>query len=186
MVNRTTNFRSRLLLHNQNTANPFAQYSMVGGCLVAAPRWTHTGHLRPDRHPTIPDLPHYTEYAGCAITAGIPVKFGTAHGRSRPDVGSAKRIDVYGSGGVSRPSRIPGESDHNIISLTHLVRPKRNFYSLTICNLDQYLPNGSGKSVQDSPPLIDSNAAPYYQFPFVIRAARSKYGKSVCAVYTHC
>ena len=30
----------------------------------------------------------YTEYAGCAITTGIPVKFGTAHGRSRPEVGN--------------------------------------------------------------------------------------------------
>ena len=43
----------------------------------------------------------YTEYAGCALTAGIPVKFGAAHGRSRPEVGSTKRIDVYGRGGVS-------------------------------------------------------------------------------------
>ena len=52
----------------------------------------------------------YTGYAGCAITAGIPVKFGTAHGRCRPDVGSTKRIDVYGSEGVSRPSLDIGNS----------------------------------------------------------------------------
>ena len=39
----------------------------------------------------------YTEYAGWAVKAGIPVKFGTAHGRSRPEVGRAKCIDVYGS-----------------------------------------------------------------------------------------
>ena len=46
----------------------------------------------------------YTAYAGWAVTAGIPVKFGAAHDRSRPEVGSMKRIDVYGTGGVSRPS----------------------------------------------------------------------------------
>ena len=44
-----------------------------------------------------PSLP-CTEYAGWAVTAGIPVKFDTAHGRSRPEVGSTKCIDVYGSG----------------------------------------------------------------------------------------
>ena len=56
--------------------------------------------------------PHdqYTEDAGCAITRGIPVKFGTSHGRSRPEVGSAKRIDVYGSGEVSWPSLVIGNS----------------------------------------------------------------------------
>ena len=43
----------------------------------------------------------YTEYAGCAITTTIPVKNGTAHGRSRPEVGSTKRIDVYGRKGVN-------------------------------------------------------------------------------------
>ena len=44
-----------------------------------------------------------TEYAGWAVMAHIPVNFGTAHGRSRPEVGSTKRIDLYGSGGVSLP-----------------------------------------------------------------------------------
>ena len=46
-------------------------------------------------------VPGYTKYAGCAITAAIPVKFGTAHGRSRPDVGSAKCIDAYGRNVIS-------------------------------------------------------------------------------------
>ena len=55
-------------------------------------------------------MPLYTEYAGCAITAGIPVNFGTAHGRLRPEVGSRKRIDVYGSGGVSSACRTFGTS----------------------------------------------------------------------------
>ena len=45
----------------------------------------------------------YTEYAGCAITAAIPVKFGTAHGRSRPEVGSTKCIDAYGRGFLALP-----------------------------------------------------------------------------------
>ena len=30
----------------------------------------------------------YTEYAGCAVAAGIPGIFGTAHGRLRPEVGN--------------------------------------------------------------------------------------------------
>ena len=89
---------------------------------------------------------HYTGYAGCAITTGIPVNFDTAHGRSGPEVGSAKCIEAYGSEGVSRPSRILGKPEQNIISPTHVLRPKQNFYSLTICTLDQYLPNGSEKS----------------------------------------
>ena len=46
----------------------------------------------------------YTGYAGWAVTTRIPVKFGTAHGRSRSEVGSMKYTDVYGSRGVSRPS----------------------------------------------------------------------------------
>ena len=44
-----------------------------------------------------------TEHAGCAITTGIPVKFGTSHGRSRPEVGSTKCTDAYGRKGVTPP-----------------------------------------------------------------------------------
>ena len=47
--------------------------------------------------------PSYAVCAGCAITMGIHVKFGTAHGGLRPEVGSTKCIDVNGSGGVSCP-----------------------------------------------------------------------------------
>ena len=50
------------------------------------------------------------EYAGCCVTTGIPVKFGTAHGASRPVVGSTKCIEAYGSRGVSRPSLVIGNS----------------------------------------------------------------------------
>ena len=38
----------------------------------------------------------YTVYAGWAVTAGIALKFVTAHGRSRPEVGSAKCIGACG------------------------------------------------------------------------------------------
>ena len=51
----------------------------------------------------------YTEDAGCAITMGIPMKFHNAHGRSRPEVGSAKCINFYGSGGFPGP----GPTLHN-------------------------------------------------------------------------
>ena len=54
--------------------------------------------------------PLYTEYAGWAVTAGIPVKFGTAHGRSRPEVGSGFPIEAYGNRGVSRPSLVIGNT----------------------------------------------------------------------------
>ena len=74
----------------------------------------------------------YTVYAGCPVTAGIPVKFGTAHGRSRPEVGSAKCIDVYGSGGVSRPSLLLGNSQRNIIAMFDILRTIHNFNSLTV------------------------------------------------------
>ena len=121
----------------------------------------------------------YTAYAGCAVTSIIAVKFGTAHGRSRPEVGSGFPIESYGSRGVSRLSLIIGNSQQKIITPTALLRPKHNFYSLTVCNLDQYLPNGSEKSGVQA---IGINAEAYYQFPFVISAARSKNGKPVCAV----
>ena len=52
----------------------------------------------------------YTGYAGWAVTAAIPVKFGTTHGISRPEVGSTKCIDVYGRGGVSAACRNFGTS----------------------------------------------------------------------------
>ena len=123
----------------------------------------------------------YTEYAGCALTAHIPVKFGTAHGRSRPDVGSAKRIDAYGRKGVTPAPRVFGTSDKKMMTPTLLLGPKHNFHSLTICKLHQYLPNGSENKVLLS---IDSSDVAYYQYPFAVTAARSKYGKPVCAVYT--
>ena len=76
----------------------------------------------------------YTEDAGRAIAMGIPVKYDTAHGRSITEVGSAKCIDVYGSGGVSRPSLLIGNSKQKIIANTDLLRPIQHFYSLTVCS----------------------------------------------------
>ena len=73
-------------------------------------------------------------YAGWAVTASIPVKFGTAHGRSRPEVGSAKCIEVYGSGGVSRPSLVLENSEQNIIAIFDILRTIHNFHSLSVCS----------------------------------------------------
>ena len=73
----------------------------------------------------------YTEYAGLAVTAGIPVKFGTAHGRSGAEVGSTKRIEFYRSRAVSRPSRIFCKSDQKCDTSSGFLRPKHNFFSLT-------------------------------------------------------
>ena len=74
----------------------------------------------------------YTGYAGWAVTAAIPVKFGTAHGRWRPEIGSGFPIESYGSRGVSRPSLICGTSQQKMITPTERLRPIHNFYSLTI------------------------------------------------------
>ena len=76
----------------------------------------------------------YTEDAGLAVNAAIPVKLQTAHGRSQPKVGSTKRIDVSGNGGVSWNSLIIGTSDQKNIPPAIFWRPKQNFYSLTICS----------------------------------------------------
>ena len=88
----------------------------------------------------------YTEDAGCAITTTIPVKFGTAHVRSRLEVGSMKRIDVYGSRGVSRLSLICGTSNQKVIPSTIFLRSKLNFFSITVCKMHQYLPHSSEMS----------------------------------------
>ena len=76
----------------------------------------------------------YTAYAGWAVTAGIPVKFSTAHGRLRPEVGSTKCIDAYGSRQVLRPSLLISNSLQQITADTVILRPKHNFYSLTVCS----------------------------------------------------
>ena len=77
-----------------------------------------------------------TEYAGWAVTAGIAVKFGTAHGRSIPDVGSMKRIDVYGSGGVSQPFLVIGNSYQKRIVNSDILRTIQKTFtqSLTVCS----------------------------------------------------
>ena len=72
-----------------------------------------------------------------------------------------------------------GKIIHPIIFL----RPKLNFLPLTVCRLDQYLPHSSEKS---GFALIDSHAEAYYQLPFAVTAARSKYGIPACAVYRVC
>ena len=71
----------------------------------------------------------------------------SVHGRSTPEVGSRFPIEAYGSRGVSRPSLVIGYSNQNISANTDLLSPKQNFYSLTVCRLDQYLLNGSENTV---------------------------------------
>ena len=71
------------------------------------------------------------------------MKFGTAHGRSEPEVGSTKRIEAYDRKGFPLAPRIFGTSDEEMMTPTVFFGPKHNFYSLTVCRLDQYLPNGS-------------------------------------------
>ena len=62
----------------------------------------------------------------------IAVKFSTAYGRSRAEVGSRKRIDPYGRKGVAPFSRIVGSSDQKITPhLIHL-RAKTKLF-LTYC-----------------------------------------------------
>ena len=51
---------------------------------------------------------------GLAVTAGIAMKFGTAHGRSRLGVGGAKCIGSYGRKGVPPAPHIFGTSKQKI------------------------------------------------------------------------
>ena len=44
-------------------------------------------------------IQHYTVNTDCAITTDLPVKFCTAHGRLRSEVGSRFPIEAYGSRG---------------------------------------------------------------------------------------
>ena len=66
------------------------------------------------------------------------MKFGTAHGRSRPEVGSTKRIDVYGSGGVSWPYLVIDNSYHKITANTDTLGSIHNFYLLLVARTNIY------------------------------------------------
>ena len=80
----------------------------------------------------------YTEDAGYAITTGIPMKFDTAHGTSRPEVGSMKRTDANGEKRVSLFSRIFGTSEQKNITPTGILRSKTKlFLALHVCRLEQ-------------------------------------------------
>ena len=56
----------------------------------------------------------YAAYVGCAIPMTITVKFGTAHGRSRPEVGSTERTDAYAMVEKGLP--------HSPVMLVHLIK----------------------------------------------------------------
>ena len=84
----------------------------------------------------------YTGYGGWHVTAAIPVKFSTAHDRSRPEVGSGYPIEVHGSRGVSQPSLVSVTSDQNITPLRSF-QGQYYFFLLTDRRLEQYLQNGS-------------------------------------------
>ena len=75
------------------------------------------------------------------------MKFGTAHGRLRPVVGSAKCIGAYREKGVPWACRKFGTSQQKSITPTTFLRAKPNFDSLTICSLEQYLQNGSENKI---------------------------------------
>ena len=98
-------------------------------------------------------------YAGWATTAGIPVKLGTPYGTWRPEVCSAKHIDIYGIAGFFCPSPVIGYSKQKSTTPMIFLRPKLHFVSLTVCTLEQYLTNGSENKVVLS---IDSSAVAYY------------------------
>ena len=79
--------------------------------------------------------PHdpYTGYAGWHVTAGIPVKFGTAHGRSRPEVGSTKRIDANGEKGVPPAPRNFGTFEQKMITPTACILGIKTQLLLAYC-----------------------------------------------------
>ena len=127
----------------------------------------------------------YTEDVGCAITTTIPVKFDTAHGRSRPEVSSTKCIDVYGgSGVVSPPSPRCGISNQKGISFDHDVVEAKTKLCLAYCLYFKAIFTEWQRKQSFAP--IDYSAEPSYQFLSTVTAARSKFGKPVCAAYGVC
>ena len=72
------------------------------------------------------------------LTMGIPVKFCTAHGASRPEVGNGFRIDAHGRKGLSPCSCIFGTCLQQNITPTAFLVSKQNFFSLTVCRLNHY------------------------------------------------
>ena len=84
----------------------------------------------------LPSVGLYTEYAGLAVTADIGVKFGTAHGRLRPEDGSGFPIEAYGSRGVSQPSLVFGKMAKLSMYMSNLQKVRMDYSSHGIytCN----------------------------------------------------
>ena len=54
---------------------------------------------------------------------------------------------AYGAKAFFLPSRLIGAVHQKMIPLFDSLGPKLNFFSLTVCRLEQYLQNGAGKTV---------------------------------------
>ena len=85
----------------------------------------------------------YTEYAGLEKTAESAV----AYGREKTEMLVPNCIGSYGSKAVSWPPCVIRISEQKIRVMTGKLGLKLNFFSLTVCRLDQYLTNGSENTV---------------------------------------
>ena len=85
----------------------------------------------------------YTEYAGLEITADSAVALRT--GKTAMLVPNC--IGGYGGKAVFRPFRVIEAMYQKLIPLFDFLGPKLNFFSFTVCRSEQYLKNGSEKTV---------------------------------------
>ena len=86
---------------------------------------------------------NYTEYAGLEITAYSAVALRT--GKTAMLVPNC--IVGYGGKAVFQPFRVIEAMYQKLIPLFDFLGPKLNFFSLTVCRSEQYLKNGSQKTV---------------------------------------
>ena len=76
----------------------------------------------------------YTEYAGLEI----PVDAAIARWTLKMEMLVPNRTGAYGRKGLFRPSQVVWTSELNMMALSDIMGPKQNFFSLTVCTLDQY------------------------------------------------
>ena len=76
----------------------------------------------------------YTEYAGLEI----PVDSAVAQWTLKTEMLVPNCTGAYGRKGLFRHSQVVWTSELNMMALSDIKGPNQNFFSLTVCTLDQY------------------------------------------------
>ena len=76
----------------------------------------------------------YTEYAGLEIPVGSAV----AQWTLKTEMLVPNCTGAYGRKELFRPSQVVWISELNMMALSDIMGPNQNFFSLTVCTLDQY------------------------------------------------